>query len=136
MKQKTLYEEQCIDLLNKHCMLKCRDMATTEGRHMPMKHWFDMVDRQCHTNYVETYRDEHQGNTSTQLEHPLPNEMQRLIVNQLNKDSNEEERDMTNMVRMESGWIIEPDRTENFTSFQAVPGYATDVRDQAPDRRG
>lgn len=28
MKQKTLYEEQCMDLLNKHCMLKCRDMAT------------------------------------------------------------------------------------------------------------
>ena len=85
---------------------------------------------------METYRDEHQGNTSTQLEHPLPNEMQRLIVNQLNKDSNEKVRDMTNMVRMESGWIIEPDRTENFTSFQAVPGYATDVRDQAPNRRG
>ena len=100
-----------------HCMLKCRDMATTEGRHMPMKHWFDMVDRQCHTNYVETYRDEHQGNTSTQLEHPLPNEMQRLIFNQLKNDNNEEQREMTNMVRMEPGWIIEPDSTKNFTSF-------------------
>ena len=84
--------------------MKCRNMATMEGR-------------QCHTKYVERYRDvsrdEQQGHTSIRQEHPLPNKMQRLMVHQLDKTNKEEERDITDVVRMET------DSTKNFTSSQS-----------------
>ena len=34
-------------------MVKCRDVTTQECNHVPNEHYLDVVDRQCHTKYME-----------------------------------------------------------------------------------
>ena len=51
-------EEQCPPVTKQVCekihyMVKCRDVTTQECNHVPNEHYLDVVDRQCHTKYME-----------------------------------------------------------------------------------